>query len=56
MKYRVCWKSKITTASGRGEPLPKETAEAWVKDLTPLYPALTHWIEPVDTKENDETT
>jgi hypothetical protein len=45
--YRICWKSNITGATGKGKPLSKATAEQWLEDTSLRGSTLTHWIEAV---------
>lgn len=32
MKYRVCWRNKLTGATGHGQWVVKELAEVWLKE------------------------
>lgn len=41
---RIHWKSKITGASGSGQPIARQAAEAWLRDVEPRYPELKHWL------------
>jgi hypothetical protein len=43
--YRVAWQVKSTGATGHGEPLSREIAEAWVDHSNTTYPEVFHWIE-----------
>ena len=43
--YRVCWRSSLTGATGHGEPLPKEIADAWVKEMNAKLPDIEHRVE-----------
>ena len=51
--YKICWKSKITGATGCGEPVftteksAQDTADYFNKD----YPYLEHWVEYVGVQE-----
>jgi hypothetical protein len=46
MKYIIKWKFKYTNIQGRGSPLDKETAAAWVEESNRRWPGIFHWLEP----------
>jgi len=43
----IHWKSKITNATGHGEPIQDRYAETEVSRLNKLFPDLEHWSEGV---------
>lgn len=50
-KYRICWKSEATGATGGGTTtFPREQAQAIADSENKFYMPLkiNHWIEPVD--------
>lgn len=55
MKYRIKWKSKETGYEGQGEPVfnTKEMAEKTVARLNAQHKDVLHWIEAVDSDEQE---
>ena len=51
--YKICWKSKVTGATGRGEPVftTKKSAQDTADDFNENYPYLEHWVEYVEVQE-----
>ena len=50
--YVVCWKSKITGETGRGNLRnTKANIQAECDDLNQCYPTLLHWPELVEPKD-----
>ena len=52
-KFRIAWKNKDTGATGHGEYVNKEIADAWLEKENKKHPELEHWLEP-EEKENDK--
>jgi hypothetical protein len=49
MKYKICWKSKITGYTGEGEPVLDEAeANQIVEDLNKEWTDLEHWAVGVE--------
>lgn len=48
-QYRVCWKSKLTQASGKGMPLTREAAQLAI-DNAGFKADIEHWLEPVPVR------
>jgi hypothetical protein len=49
MKYRIAWRSRITGATGHGEPVFRtlKMVDEIVKQLNRERPELSHWWELV---------
>ena len=45
MKYRVCWRSKLTGATGKGTYAEELLAEAWLAEARAKWPSFDHWLE-----------
>lgn len=41
---RIHWVAPETGACGCGQPIPRDIAEAVIRDVAPRYPYLQHWI------------
>lgn len=46
-KVCICWRNLSTGAMGRGEPIPRWLAEAWIEHLSHLKPGIEYWLEVV---------
>lgn len=44
-KVCICWRSLDTGATGRGEPIIRFLAAAWMEHLAPLRPRMVYWLE-----------
>lgn len=53
MRYRICWKSKITNTTGQGEwlSLMRSTVEAIMADVSARNPDLEYWIEEIKAED-----
>jgi hypothetical protein len=49
--YRVCWTSKWTGVSGRGQPIIRDVAASWVEHLNSRYHDLHHWVQEDDSRQ-----
>ena len=45
--YRVCWRSKVTLATGSGSPTTRAIADAWVETCNREHPDIHQWAEAV---------
>ena len=42
---RVCWRVLATDMTGRGNPIPQVSANAWVEKMSAEHPGMEHWTE-----------
>ncbi len=55
--YKICWKSKITGATGCGEPVftTEKSAQDTADDFNRQYPYLEYWVEYVEVNQEITT-
>ena len=44
-RYRVCWRGPYTGDVYCGQPLPRNTAQAWARKGSAEYPYIRHWVK-----------
>ena len=52
-EYQVVWVNEENERQSSGKPIPKSSAESWVKKMNRKYPGIKHEAIPVQKDKNN---